>query len=147
MDNLTKEKRSKIMRSIKSKNTKPELLVRKLLTQLGYRYRLHKKDLPGKPDIVFPGRKKAIFIHGCFWHGHPNCLIAKIPDNEFWQKKIQNNIQRDEKQYQELILLGWRVLILWECELRDSKKLIEVLVSFINGEELKISSPSQNNIS
>lgn len=131
-DNLTKEKRSKIMRSIRSKDTKPELLVRKILTGLGYRYRLHIKGLPGKPDIAFIGRKKAIFIHGCFWHSHANCPIAKIPENDFWKKKLGLNQARDLKALNALKEAGWSVLILWECSLKDIEQTAVTLTDFLN---------------
>lgn len=117
-DRMSKEKRSKIMRSIKSSDTRPELAVRKLLTEMGYRYRLHRKELPGNPDIVFIGRKKAIFVHGCFWHGHERCTIAHTPNIEFWRKKLSANKQRDQHALDELSKLGWKVFIVWECSLK-----------------------------
>lgn len=131
VDKISKEKRSEIMRSIRSKDTKPEMVVRKLLTNLGYRYRLHRKEILGKPDIVFIGRKKAIFVHGCFWHGHENCKKAKIPEIEFWQKKIRRNIERDSIILAKLDSLGWKTIIIWECELKNITSIQERLVSFL----------------
>jgi len=131
VDNLTKDKRSKIMRSIKSKDTKPELIVRKLLTQLGYRYRLHRKDLPGKPDIAFISRKKAVFVHGCFWHGHLNCKISHIPESEFWRNKLSKNQERDLKASSAMLESGWETLIVWECELTDINKVAIKLLDFL----------------
>lgn len=130
-EQMSKEMRSKIMRSIKSKNTKPELAVRKLLTKMGYRYRLHRKDLPGKPDIAFIGRKKVIFVHGCFWHGHEGCPIAHTPNIEFWKQKLSNNKQRDRHALDELRRLGWKVLIVWECDLKKPSALESRLRRFV----------------
>lgn len=134
VDNLSKEKRSKIMRAIRSKNTKPELVVRKLLTGLGYRYRLHRKDLPGRPDIAFIGRKKAIFVHGCFWHVHADCVISHIPESEFWQQKLKKNQERDIAGIANLEVKGWQSLTIWECELRTPELVKEKLIRFITGE-------------
>jgi len=109
------------MSRIKGKNTKPESIVRKWLWHYGYRYRLHRKDLPGKPDIVFPGKKKAIFIHGCFWHRH-NCRYFKWPltNAEFWKEKIEGNVDRDGRNYRELMDKGWSFIIIWECETKNN---------------------------
>jgi DNA mismatch endonuclease (patch repair protein) len=123
------QNRSAIMRAVKSKNTTPEILVRKILSQSGYRYRLHSKTLPGSPDIVFPGRKKAIFVHGCFWHGHDCKRGARVPRSNrlYWISKIQRNQARDLRHLTDLKRAGWKVKIIWECELRDpalAKKLV-----------------------
>jgi DNA mismatch endonuclease, patch repair protein len=131
VDNLSKEKRSKIMRSIRPKNTRPELLVRKILTEMGYRYRLHRKDIPGRPDIAFIGRKKAIFVNGCFWHAHVNCLIAHIPDSKFWREKLASNKIRDKKALVNLKSLGWKSLTLWECELQNERRIRNALTKFL----------------
>jgi len=131
VDNISKEKRTKIMRSIRPKNTKPELFVRKLLTEMGYRYRLHLKDIPGRPDIAFIGRKKAIFVNGCFWHAHINCPIAHIPDNKFWREKLAENKARDKRSLANLKSLGWESLILWECELQDERRIRRMLTKFL----------------
>jgi DNA mismatch endonuclease, patch repair protein len=121
-DRLSAEARSRIMRAIKAKDTKPEQAVRKQLFAAGYRYRLHPKELPGKPDIVFPGRKKAIFVHGCFWHQHSDvrCPIRVVPSSnqEYWEPKLRRNITRDAENEAALRQCGWKLLIIWECELR-----------------------------
>ena len=119
MDVHSPEKRSYNMSRIKGKDTKPELLLRQWLWQNGYRYRLHKKNLPGKPDIVLPKWQKAIFVHGCFWHRH-KCKYFQWPDSnfDFWKKKIEENVKRDEANYTALDGMGWQYLIIWECELR-----------------------------
>lgn len=120
MDVHSPEQRSYNMSRIKSKNTKPELLVRKWLWSQGYRYRLHQNNLPGKPDIVFTRHRKAVFVNGCFWHKH-HCKFFKWPqtNTEFWKKKINENVRRDRKYYQALIGNGWKYHIVWECELRS----------------------------
>lgn len=111
------------MSGIRGSNTKPEMIVRKSLFAAGYRYRLHRKDLPGRPDVVMPGRKIAVFVHGCFWHNHEDCRFAKMPTTrpEFWQGKLTSNVARDAKAVAELLALGWRVLVVWECFLRTTK--------------------------
>ncbi len=122
VDIFSPEKRSAIMRRIKSRDSKPELIVRKLTHSLGYRYRLHRKDLPGTPDLVFPKYKKVIFVHGCFWHGHNGCKRASLPATnvEFWKKKISGNIVRDTNNYEKLEGSGWKYLIIWQCEIKKS---------------------------
>ena len=124
MDKFTPKLRSQIMSRVKGKDTRPELAVRKILYGLGYRYRLHVGDLPGKPDIVFRNRKKAIFVNGCFWHGHEDelCKKAKRPSSrrEFWDKKLDTNKARDMANQALLEELGYDVLVLWECELKNS---------------------------
>ena len=130
MDTITKEQRSLNMGKIKSKNTLPELLIRKALWRLGYRYRLHYKKLPGKPDIVIVKDKIAIFVHGCFWHRHRNCIEASRPktNSEYWETKINKNIERDSKHKKEIIKLGWKVIIIWECNVKkDIEKNIIML--------------------
>lgn len=109
------------MRAVKSRDTKPELLVRRAAHALGYRFRLHRKDLPGSPDLVFPSRKKVIFVHGCFWHGHDCARGARMPKTnaEYWQAKIARNVARDARVRAELESQNWRALVLWECELKD----------------------------
>ena len=121
-DKFSKEERSSIMSKVHSENTKPEVKVRKLLHKLGFRFRLHRKDLPGKPDIVLPKYRTTIFVNGCFWHGCPNCRHAKIrpkENAEYWNKKLDRNMQRDKENYKELEQLGWHVLVVWECETKD----------------------------
>ena len=125
MDHLTTKERSINMSKIKGKDTKPEILVRKIIYSLGYRYRLHGKDLPGKPDIFFIGKKKTIFINGCFWHRHKNCKYATKPktNSKYWITKFRQNVKRDKQNYNYLDSLGWCNLIIWSCELRDITKL------------------------
>ncbi|HZO91042.1 MAG TPA: very short patch repair endonuclease [Chthonomonadaceae bacterium] len=133
MDVFKPEKRSAIMRAVKDKNTKPEMLVRRLLHRAGYRYRLYNAALPGKPDLIFPSRRKVIFVHGCFWHQHPGCRHADRPtsNNEYWQAKLNRNIARDEKTLHALRERGWDALVVWECQLRDQAKLLEELRAFL----------------
>lgn len=128
MDVYDAEKRSAVMRAVKSRNTKPEIKVRQLLHKAGYRYRLHRKDLPGKPDIVFPSKKAAIFVHGCFWHQHAGCPHADRPaaNNDYWTKKLNRNMERDKANIIALANEGWRTLILWECEIKKGDVLDEV---------------------
>jgi DNA mismatch endonuclease (patch repair protein) len=132
-DTRTPEQRRYIMQSVGTKNTGPELALRRLLFGLGYRYRLHSKKLPGSPDIVFPGKKKAIFVHGCFWHGH-GCPKGQAPKSHrnYWQLKLSGNQERDRKKRQQLEALGWSVLIVWQCELKDSESLKQKVVLFLN---------------
>ncbi|CAN7505210.1 very short patch repair endonuclease [Acidovorax sp. LjRoot38] len=117
--------RSAMMAGIRGKNTKPEMLVRKALFAAGYRFRLHRKDLPGSPDIVLPGRKVAIFVHGCFWHAHQGCRLAKLPATrpDFWRDKLGRNVARDAAAVSTLRLQGWRVLVVWECFIRQQQEL------------------------
>ncbi len=134
MDIHSPEQRSYNMSRIKDKNTKPELLVRKWLWSQGYRYLLHRNDLPGKPDIVFPRKRKVIFVNGCFWHKH-DCRYFKWPrtNQEFWKKKINENVRRDQKNYKDLIADGWNYFIIWECKLKEARHEIFVkLEKFIN---------------
>lgn len=125
--------RSKIMSSVGSKNTKPEMVVRRLLHSANYRYRLHRKDLPGRPDIVFGSRRKAIFVHGCFWHRHDGCSKATTPKTreDFWREKFARNVQRDAAALQQLQDLGWNVLTIWECETSDNIALEKRLIEFL----------------
>ncbi|WP_026899233.1 very short patch repair endonuclease [Daejeonella oryzae] len=134
MDVHSKEIRSYNMSRIRSKDTKPELLVRKFLHSHGFRYRLHVKDLPGKPDIVLPKYKTVIFVHGCFWHGHEGCKYFVVPKTrtEWWVNKIQTNNSNDVKAEMNLISQGWRIIKIWECELKKgalNPKLLEILLS------------------
>ena len=124
-DIVTAEHRSKIMSMIKGKNTKPEMLVRSVCHEMGLRYRLHRKDLPGKPDLVFPKHRLCIFVHGCFWHRHPGCKYAYTPKSrlDFWLPKLARNVERDLAAQQALQALGWRVAIVWECHTKDREFL------------------------
>ncbi|MCY3989512.1 MAG: DNA mismatch endonuclease Vsr [Gammaproteobacteria bacterium] len=129
----TREHRSRVMRAVKSRDTKPEMLVRRTVHGMGYRYRLHRKDLPGKPDLVFPKRRKAIFVHGCFWHGHDCPRGARMPksNRSYWQKKIGRNKDRDAKSLSEMARQGWSVLTVWECQMRDERALHSRLRRFL----------------
>ena len=120
VDVLTPMQRTRCMKAIRGCDTQPEMFVRSLTHQLGYRFRLHRKDLPGKPDIVFPSREKVIFVHGCFWHQHPRCKYATRPKTreEFWANKLDGNRERDKLQIRELKRLGWSVLVVWECQIK-----------------------------
>lgn len=132
--------RSRMMSRIRGKNTKPEVVVRRALFAAGYRFRLHRRDLPGKPDIALPGRKVAVFAHGCFWHMHSGCKNAKLPStrSEFWREKLEGNVSRDLRAIDALLADGWRVLTVWECATRDPtvlKGLSESLAQWIEGSE------------
>jgi DNA mismatch endonuclease (patch repair protein) len=120
-DIFDKEKRSQIMSKISGKDTKPELIIRKALFSEGYRYRLHRKDLPGNPDIVFPSRKKVIFVNGCFWHGH-NCKKAVLPttNRSFWENKLTGNKVRDKRNLTKLNAMGWKSLVIWQCQIKKN---------------------------
>ena len=133
MDVFSREKRSQIMSRVSGKNTKPELVVRSLLHKMGYRFRLHRKDLPGKPDIALPKYKKVIFVHGCFWHGHTDCPRSKRPttNKKFWRKKLDKNRERDKASIDNLKELGWDVLVVWTCEVNNVFKLKSKLLSFL----------------
>jgi|GEM_PF-134723 DNA mismatch endonuclease (patch repair protein) len=132
VDTFTPEKRSKVMAAIHGRNTAPEMHIRTMLHRIGYRYRLHYKNLPGTPDLVFPGRKCVIFVHGCFWHGH-TCRRAALPATNvsFWSEKIGKNRQRDERTVCVLQAEGWRVLIVWQCEMKDVMDLQANLTQFL----------------
>jgi DNA mismatch endonuclease (patch repair protein) len=128
-DVFTPEQRSAVMRRVKGRDTAPELKVRRLLWRMGARYRLHRQDLPGKPDIVLPGRKLAIFVHGCFWHGHDCTRGARVPkaNRDYWLGKVGRNRARDIDSRAKLEARGWRVLVVWECTLKDEIELEAVL--------------------
>lgn len=117
--------RSATMRAVKGRDTAPEMLVRRLAHRLGYRFRLHRKDLPGSPDLVFPARRVAMFVHGCFWHGHDCPRGARMPkaNADYWRAKLARNAERDRRALDELAALGWRTAVLWECELKDERAL------------------------
>lgn len=125
--------RSALMSRVKAKDTKPELRVRRSAHGLGYRYRLHRRDLPGSPDLVFPGRRKALFVHGCFWHRHQGCRKTTMPKTraKFWQRKFDDNVRRDERVIAALRELGWDVLVVWECETLDEDLLRRTLLEFL----------------
>lgn len=127
------------MRAVRSKDTSAELIVRRILYASGYRYRLHVRELPGCPDIVFPGRKKAIFVHGCFWHGHDCARGARKPkaNADYWQSKIEKNKARDGKTAAAFEAAGWRAEIIWECELRDKQSVRSRLIEFVGSKRAK----------
>ena len=122
-DTLTSKERSERMSRVRSADTIPEMFVRRLVHGMGYRYRLHRRDLPGTPDLVFPSKRRVIFVHGCFWHRHPDsgCALARLPKSrlDFWKPKLEGNRERDVKNQRGLRDLGWNVLVIWECQLRD----------------------------
>ena len=133
MDILTPEQRSERMRRVRQRHTKPELIVRKLLHANGFRYRLNDPRLPGRPDIVFPGRRKVVFVHGCFWHQHVGCRAGKVPATrqDFWLPKFDANRGRDRRNVEALEELGWSALVVWECETRDLPTLLAKLIDFL----------------
>ena len=130
MDTLTPERRSWNMSRIRSRDTTPERLVRSLLHRMGYRFRLHRKDLPGRPDIVLPRYRTVVLVHGCYWHRHPACRLTYTPksNREFWETKFAENVSRDSRQYEELGAMGWRAIIVWECETKELQALSERLL-------------------
>jgi len=125
LDRISAEERSALMSMVRGSHTGPELAVRRMLHALGLRFRLHRRDLPGRPDIVLPGRNAVVFVHGCFWHRHANCTRATTPASNaaYWRKKFLRNVERDAEAQRALRKLGWRVLVVWECELRKPVKL------------------------
>lgn len=131
-DRFTPEQRSVLMGRIRGRDTQPELLVRRQVHGMGYRYRLYRKDLPGRPDLVFPGRRKVIFVHGCFWHQH-DCLRGRRPSSNrtFWDAKLDRNVVRDRENIEALEALGWSVLVVWECETRDRDRLAAGVSAFL----------------
>ena len=133
MDKLSAERRSANMRQIRSKDTTPELTLRRMLHRLGYRFRLHRKDLPGKPDLVFPSRQRVIFVHGCFWHQHPACREGRVPSTrlDYWTPKLARNQQRDAAAQSALREQGWRCLVVWECELKDTTAALKTVKRFL----------------
>lgn len=133
-DRLTPERRSENMRQIRSRDTAPEMAVRRLLHRLGYRYRLHVRELPGRPDLVFPSRRCVLMIHGCFWHGHQGCRESRMPstNQQYWVPKLEKNYARDRDHLRALRRLGWRVIIIWECQTENLRRLERKLVRFLN---------------
>ncbi|WP_459720892.1 very short patch repair endonuclease [Sideroxyarcus sp. TK5] len=133
MDKLSPTERSRVMSAVRGKDTTPELIVRRLLHSMGFRFRLHRKDLPGKPDIVLPKYHACIFVHGCFWHQHPRCKRASRPTSHtvFWNAKLQGNADRDKKNYRALKRLGWRVMVIWECQTKNPRTLQDKIFHFL----------------
>ncbi len=137
MDTLSEKERSRRMSLIRSKGSAPELKLRKLIHGMGFRYRLHVRGLPGKPDLVFPSRKAIIFMHGCFWHRHESCRLARWPKSklDFWKPKLEENRKRDLRNQKELEKLGWRVLVVWECELSNLEDVSGKVKEFLESGE------------
>jgi len=135
-DVFPKEKRSWIMSRVRSRDTAPEMVVRSCIHRMGFRFRLHRRDLPGNPDIVLPRHGKVIFVHGCFWHGHQGCSRSTRPttNTSFWDEKLEANIERDKRSQRELRREGWKSLIVWECETRNPEKLLRKLERFLHDE-------------
>ncbi len=133
MDRLSPERRGWLMSRVRSKDTTPELAVRRLVFGMGYRYRLYDKKLPGRPDLVFAGRCKVVFVNGCFWHGHRGCRYARLPrtNTDFWREKIRKNRARDKRNTALLEASGWKVLTVWQCELKDIETLADSLHDFL----------------
>lgn len=138
VDTLSTAQRSAQMSKIRGRDTKPEMLVRRMVHAMGYRYRLHRKDLPGHPDLTFSSPRKVVFVHGCFWHRHTDsrCKLARLPKSrlDFWVPKLEANVARDARNEQDLRALGWGVLTVWECELKDRAALKLKLEAFLNDE-------------
>lgn len=132
-DPLSHEQRSRQMALVRAKNTKPELRVRRAAHALGFRYRLHRRDIPGSPDLVFPSKNKIIFVHGCFWHRHKGCSRCRLPKSRlnFWKPKFKSNVERDKKVRKELRRLGWNVLVIWECQTMHKEGLKTSLRRFL----------------
>jgi DNA mismatch endonuclease (patch repair protein) len=137
-DTINSERRSWNMSRIRSRDTKPEMSVRRLLHGLGYRYRLHRSDLPGKPDLTFGPKRKVIFVHGCFWHQHPDpeCKIARVPKSrpDYWQQKLSRNMTRDLTTMAALSAMDWKALVVWECQTTDLEKLRHTVQDFLSDE-------------
>lgn len=133
MDTLSPPERSDRMAQVRSKNTKPELAVRRLVHHLGYRYRLHGTDLPARPDLVFPSRNKLILVHGCFWHRHKGCRNNRLPKSrlKFWRPKLEANVLRDAKNINKLRVLGWGVMVVWECQVTNRERLERRIMRFL----------------
>jgi DNA mismatch endonuclease (patch repair protein) len=135
VDRLTPERRSINMGRIRSRDTSPEMIVRRLVHRMGYRYRLHVSSLPGKPDLVLSRLKRIIEVRGCFWHQHPGCIDSHIPKShlEYWGRKLEQNHRRDQENARRLRELGWRVLVVWECEAKATENLVKRLARFLRG--------------
>lgn len=135
MDTLTGKQRSERMALVRGRDTKPEMLVRRLAHAMGYRFRLHRRDVPGTPDLVFPSRRKVIFVHGCFWHRHPDplCKLARMPKSrlDFWETKLASNRNRDEANLVRLGDLGWKALVIWECQVRNRESVRARIKEFL----------------
>lgn len=138
LDTMTREERSERMRLVKGRDTKPEWRVRQILKKLGYRYKLQYSKLPGKPDFAFPGKRKAIWVHGCFWHRHENCSLARLPKGrqDFWIPKLEGNRKRDLECQNKLHEMGWQILVIWECELSNQSSVESKIKQFLETYEI-----------
>ena len=136
-DIFDRKKRSEIMSRVRGRDTAPEMIVRKIAHGLGFRFRLHRRDLPGSPDLLFPRYRAVIMVHGCFWHRHPGCKYASSPKTRvrFWEDKFEGNVVRDRRNEEDLHELGWRVMVIWECETKDREAVAERIVGFLRGGE------------
>lgn len=134
MDTVSPQNRSDNMRRIRSRDTKPELLVRSLVHRLGFRFRLHRDGLPGKPDIVFVSRRRVIFVNGCFWHQHRGCIDGRLPKSRrhYWMPKLKRNAQRDRERIAALKQLGWKTLVIWDCQTKNEGRLTATLLNFLS---------------
>jgi DNA mismatch endonuclease, patch repair protein len=135
MDTISRRERSEVMARVRAKDTRPELAVRRLVHSMGYRYRLHRRDIPGIPDLAFIRARKLIFVHGCFWHRHARCRNTRTPKSNiaFWEAKLASNRRRDVINRRRLASLGWSILVVWECELSDLGRLRRVVAEFLGG--------------
>jgi DNA mismatch endonuclease (patch repair protein) len=133
MDKISPEERSAVMRRVRDRDTNPEMVVRQMVHSMGYRYRLHSRKLPGCPDLVFPSRKKLIFVHGCFWHRHEGCGRCRMPSSrqDYWIAKLEGNKKRDLNNQKQLLASGWSVLVIWECEIKDRERLSNRIREFL----------------
>ncbi|MCP3170190.1 very short patch repair endonuclease [Myxococcus qinghaiensis] len=148
MDTLTPKERSERMARVRHKDTKPEVRIRRIISEMGYRYRLQYKKVPGRPDLAFPGRRKAIFVHGCFWHRHPDptCPLARMPKSrlDFWMPKLEGNRARDLRKLDELQKMGWAALVIWECQLRNEEVLRANIRDFLGAPPQPGDKPTAN---
>ena len=135
-DIVDRDKRSEIMSRIRGRDTEPEMIVRRIAHRLGFRFRFHRRDLPGSPDLVFPQHRAVIMVHGCFWHRHPGCKYAYNPKTRvrFWEDKFEGNVVRDRRNETALDELGWRVMVVWECETRDQEAVAERIIGYLRGD-------------
>jgi DNA mismatch endonuclease (patch repair protein) len=131
VDNLSKETRSRIMGAIKGQHTRPEIRLRSMIHRMGFRFRVCDKNLPGKPDLAFSSRRKVIFVHGCFWHLHQNCRFSHVPDYRFWRDKLRANVKRDRHVVRAIAEMGWKSLVVWECELKREKRVRKKVKRFL----------------
>ncbi len=137
-DTISRKRRSENMRAIRSRDMKPELRVRSAAHRIGYRFRLHRGDLPGKPDLVFPRRRKVVFVHGCFWHQHSACADGRMPRSNlgYWRAKLGRNVKRDSEHLTKLKAAGWKSLVIWECQTKDERLLVSRLARFLGSSGL-----------